>query len=426
MTAIVTRRERARLLRRALRPVVRQVSRLVRRLEQHTLPLESAVVTLAPQGPRLGRALLSHQIHAFIPELRARHLGTHNQYDEAVAMAETLVEMGFEVDLVSARRRRPVRGRAYELMIAHRVNLADLAAGLPETCLRIAYLDMTHWSFNSRASLGRTLSAQAQRGGTPGPPRLIGPNKAIEQAHCGILMGHEHAHATYAFAGKPIFEIVNLATTRHPAPRDKDFAACRQRFLWLGGQGLAHKGLGLTLEAFAGMPEMHLTVCGPIADEPAFCRLYRAELEGCPNIEVLGWIDPAGPAFTNLARGTLALVFPSCAEAQSGGVLNCMQAGLIPVVSRATNVRTAPDFGIELADDSVEAIRAAVRDLASRPPERLADMALRTWQVTEGRHSRAAFKRTLRSVLERILAAHPALPKAGFHPLPAPGGDSGA
>ena len=38
---------------------------------------------------------------------------------------------------------------------------------------------------------------------------------------------------------------------------------------------MVHKGLDLVLEAFAGMPEYHLTVCGPVAKEKDFEREKR-------------------------------------------------------------------------------------------------------------------------------------------------------
>lgn len=379
---------------------------------------EWALISLAPEGAPKGRVLVSNQIQAFLPELRGRFIGRHNQYNEAEAMAETLLEMGYAVDLVAAQRLHPVRGRHYDAMISHRDNFERLATGLPRGCLRIAYLDTTHWTFNNHASLGRSLDVETARGITPEKNITVPPNRAIENAHCAILMAHEQGYETYAFAGKPVYEIVNLATTEHPRPADKDIDACRRRFIWFGSRGLAHKGLGITLEAFARMPEMHLTVCGPLDREPEFCRAYRHELQDCRNIEVLGWVDPAGPDFTALAARTLGLVYPSCAEAQSGAVLNCMQAGFIPIISRQTNVRIDPSMGVELAANGVEEVIAAVRELAARPAGDLQAMALNSWDLIARRHSRAAYKRHLRRVLEDIFARYPDLPAPGFIPLP--------
>ena len=142
-----------------------------------------------------------------------------------------------------------------------------------------------------------------------------------------------------------MFEVPNPSAVSYPWFEDKDFAAARTRFLWIGSRGLVHKGLDLVLEAFARMPEVHLTVCGPIHEEPAFEAAFRRELYETPNIETLGWVDIASPAFAELLKRTVALVYPSAAEACCGTVVNSMQAGLIPVgeprVWASTSTRTS-------------------------------------------------------------------------------------
>ena len=57
-----------------------------------------------------------------------------------------------------------------------------------------------------------------------------------------------------------------------------------------------------------------------------------------PNIHTHGWIDITGPDFARLASETLGVVYPSCAEACCGSVINVMHAGVIPIVSRQTGI----------------------------------------------------------------------------------------
>ena len=71
---------------------------------------------------------------------------------------------------------------------------------------------------------------------------------------------------------------------------------------------MVHKGLDLVLEAFAGMPEYHLTVCGPVASEKDFERGYNQELYHTPNIHTFGWIDVDSPKFINLAAQCVGIV----------------------------------------------------------------------------------------------------------------------
>jgi glycosyltransferase involved in cell wall biosynthesis len=376
------------------------------------------IVRLAPEGPPRGRALIARRLDGFLAP-GAPHLARHNQYGEAVAMAETLLGLGLAVDVVAHTRKRPPPDPGYDLLIASRMNFEAIAAGLSPRCLKIVYLDTMHWLTNNHASLGRSLEVLRARGVAPDIHIEIEENRAIETADCGILFGNATAWETYAFAGKPIFQIPNFGIATFPFPEAKDFAAARRRFLWLGSRGLAHKGLGRVLEAFAAMPEMELAVCGPLDEEPRFAEAYRVEL-AAPNVRALGWVDLTGPDFAALAAATLAIVYPSCAEAQAGSVTNAMHAGLIPVVSRETTTDVEP-FGVLLPDASPEAIVAAVRALAAEPPERLAARARATWEAARTRYTRERYKAVLGGIVQRLMAEHPNLAARGFVPMPQEG-----
>ena len=70
---------------------------------------------------------------------------------------------------------------------------------------------------------------------------------------------------------------------------------------------------------------------------------FRRELCETPNIETLGWVDIASPAFADLLDAhRRAASIPPAAEACCGTVVNSMQAGLIPLVSREVGRRRRP------------------------------------------------------------------------------------
>ena len=240
------------------------------------------------------------------------------------------------------------------------------------------------------------------------------PNRAIEHADYAAMIGNDFVYSTYAFAGKPIFELGNPAMIALDLPSSKDFDASRRRFLWLGGRGSAHKGLGRVLEAFEDFCGFHLTVCGPVTNEPDFCRAYHRQLYQTPNIQLRGWIDITRPEFQALAASTLGIVFPSCAEAQAGSVINCMQAGLIPLVSRQVGLDVSPDFGVLLRDSSVQEIRDAVCEIARLPTRDLAAMSRRTWEVAQANHTQPRYSVLFGSIIDRILIESPSKSVARF------------
>jgi len=397
----------------AVKRAMKSVPTLVS-LKRRVLGRGVDVVSFAAAGRSRGRILVSHRIDGV--RLPAGHprLREHNQFAEVVAIVETMVERGYDVDVLSHRHLGPPRRGDYDLFLGVRANFDHVTQGLDPSCIRVLHVDTTHWLFNNHASLGRSLEVQLSRGVTPERDIEIERNDAIEAAHYAVAPGNEFVYETFAYAGKPMFEIVNPAITVRSRPIGKDFAAIRRNFLWLGSRGLAHKGLGRVLEAFAELPEHNLTVCGPLAEEPRFCEAYRRELTELPNVRVLGWVDVTGPEFAEIARTSLAHVLPSCAEAQAGASINCMAAGLIPMVSRQVALNVTPDFGVMLEDDSVEGVRRAVRALSTRPPDQLAGMSQRAWDTARTRHSLDSYKLVLGDVLERILAEHPRLGAVGF------------
>jgi glycosyltransferase involved in cell wall biosynthesis len=342
----------------------------------------------------------------------------HTIFGQTQAITTALLERGYALDVISDRRSRfPPRAR-YDLFFGGAIGFEGATRRLNADCIKIVRLEFAHWLFNNHASLGRSLAVQQRRGITPQAVMQL-PNRAIELADYGVLLGNEFTYGTYAFAGKPIFELPNPALTRSPWSEDKDFDACRRRFIWLGSRCLAHQGLDRVLEAFAGMADFHLTVCGPVAEWPDFVAAYHKELHETPNIRLYGWIDITSPEFHALAGSSLCLVFPSCAEAQAGAVVSCMQAGLIPMVSRESGVDVDPDFGVLLPDCDVDTIARSVRELAERPVAELAAMARRTWEIAQAVYTPERYQAGFGAIIDRIVAEHPRLTAEGFIRLPA-------
>jgi glycosyltransferase involved in cell wall biosynthesis len=175
--------------------------------------------------------------------------------------------------------------------------------------------------------------------------------------------------------------------------------------MWLGSGGLVRKGLDLALEAFAGMPDFHLTVCGPVSNEEDFERAYKTELYDLANIHTVGWVDLGSPKFLDLMRHCVALVYPSSCEGQCGGVITALAGSLIPIISYESGV-DVHDFGTILSTCSVREIREAVIEIAGRSAHELERMARKAWEYARDNHSRDSFATTWRRVLRTILAKH--------------------
>lgn len=167
---------------------------------------------------------------------------------------------------------------------------------------------------------------------------------------------------------------------------------------------MVHKGLDLVLEAFARMPEYHLTVCGPVANEKDFERVYDQELYHTPNIHTFGWIDIGSPEFVNLAAQCIGLVYPSCSEGSAGAVITCLHAGLIPIISHESGVDVGKDVGVLLDDCSIEAIQEAVRHIANASTEELQQRSRIAWEFARANHTMENFENQYGKMVEKIIA----------------------
>ena len=369
-------------------------------------------VTLNPVSVPKGRVLLSYVLDPFLVKPGQPVSTSHTHHGESVLIAETWRKHGYSVDVIDYRNHQFIPRKRYDFFVSARTHLEAIAARLNPDCVKIAHLDTSHYTTNNHATYTRLLDLQQRRAfSLPDSARLVEPNRAIEHAHYGIVLGNEVTLDTYRYASKPLFPIVVPAAFHFPWDADKNFRDCRNRFLWFGSGGLMHKGLDLTLEAFVGMPEMHLTVCGPVETERDFVSTYYKELYQTTNIRTVGWVDVAGAEFRQIARSTVGIVYPSCAEGQAGTVVNCLCAGLIPIISRESGI-TVDDFGLLLNGCTVEDIRSAARYVAALPAEELVIRARRAWEYAATHHSHDAYREAYDKIAQKIIAESAKQPTA--------------
>lgn len=390
-------------MKRWLYKAMRRVHRVV---ERHVDFDETSRVTLLPEGRHKPKkwALLSYVIEPFLLEPGTPVPNSHTNHWESLQMARSLNELGFAVDVISYRNTTFVPTRQYDLFIGARTNFERIANELPRECIKIAHLDTSHWLVNNANAYARAVAIKERSGKVIDLPRkVVEANWAIESADYATILGNDFTASTYRYAGKPIYRLPLPACQTFDWDAEKDFERSRRRFVWFGSDGLVHKGLDLALDAFAGMPEYELVVCGPVSEDRRFVEAYHRELYETPNIKTVDWVDIAGEEFRKICGSSLGVVYPSCSEGGGGSVITCMQAGLIPMVTVQASVDVEPGFGVTLVDDSIEGIRAEVRQLAERPEAELRTMAYLSWCTARKLYTRERYAQAFTQVIERVL-----------------------
>lgn len=360
-------------------------------------------VSLKPENGCQGNVLLALWIKPFLLKDCEPVPNTHAHNWRSLQMAKTFLDLNYHVDVIDYLNSEFIPKKKYAYFVSFRTNFERISQLLNEDCIKIVHLDTTHWLFNNSASFRRGLNLQQRKGVTLKGLRIVETNMAIEYADYVTISGNQFTIDTYSYIQKPLFNIPYPACAVHPWPEDKDFNSCRKNFLWFGSAGFVHKGLDLVLDVFAKISDYHLYVCGPIQDENDFEKAFYNELYQTPNIHTLGWIDIDGPNFTEVANKCIGLIYPSCSEGGGGSAINCMHAGLIPIVSYESSV-DVEDFGIILKDSSIEEIIDSIQMISSLPAEKLKLMSRKAWEFVRAHHTRERFdeeyKKTISIILE--------------------------
>ena len=377
---------------------------LVRRAWRRARRVNERVVTLEPPAPHApqGRVLLSYIIDGVQAPTEAELPYSHPHFWESRAMAEAFRDEGYVVDVIHWTRRSPPPRTDYRIYVDVRRNFDRFSRMMPESCFKIAHMDTAHHLVHNGNQMRRLDDLKRRRGIALAPFKLIEQNTAAEHADLITVLGNAFTMDSFVFAGKPIRRIRLSNAFPYPFPEARDFSQARRRYLWLGSEGFVHKGLDLALEAFAGMPECHLTICGPLNREPAFTRAFHDLLFKTPNIHAEGWVDVRGARFREIAASCAGMLYPSCSEGGGGCVITTMHAGLIPLVSRESSVDIEPDCGVLLPDCSVETLRASVKELSTRTPDQLTHMAQSAWSWARAHHSRERFRAEYRALVREI------------------------
>lgn len=367
--------------------------------------LDTRFISLKPKVPSRGTVLLSYVIEPFLLREGEGVPNSHTNYWESLQIGKIFLDLGYGVDVVHYNNDTFVPTKDYTFFVGHRRNFARLALLLNQDCVRILHLDMAHWLFTLSAQSRRLLRVQQKKGVTLPIRRAGRPNWAIEHADYATILGNEFTIGTYSYANKAIYPVPISTPVLYHWPEDKAFDAARKRYLWFGSEGLVRKGLDLVLEAFAEMPDYHLTICGPIEKEKDFVRAYRKELFETPNIELVGWVDISSQKFMDICNRCMGLIYASSSEGQCGGVVTCMHAGLIPVISRESGVDVA-DFGVLLQSCSIEEIKEAIRSVAEFPTSELIRRARAGWEFARAHYTRETFAKRYREVIVEIVTSH--------------------
>ena len=362
---------------------------------------QNSPFVLAPAGASRGCVTISYLAWPFREGWDSPKARGHTNAFEVVAMAEVYRDLGFRAEVVDWDNMAYVPPTDCRIAIDIHRNLGRWHQGLPSGCKRVLHATGPHWLFWNHAELSRLQDVRDRKQVALRSRRQVEFSSGVEVADEVVVLGNEFTRQTFLFAGKPVTRVPISSAYEFAWPESRDFEKARKKFLWVGSYGMVHKGLDLALDAFAGMPDLELTVCGRPEKEEDFFKLYEPELLRSPNIHFHGWIDMGTPAFAEIARTHAAVIYPSSAEGGAGSVIHCMHAGMLPVSTTEASIDLG-DFGVHVESGKVEAVRSACRAVAEMPAAEVEARARSAYDHVRRVHTREQFRENYGKFAERI------------------------
>lgn len=387
------------------RKVPRKVGLLVTRwLSQSGTPPRPIVGIWSPQAniQPTKQALVSYITTPFTMSNKDPRNFQFSNTGIARSIVRVLNDLGYVVDVIEWTDTTFVPEKEYDLFIGHGGrNFDHLAGHLSPSTARIYFSTGLYWQEHNRREEERFRWLEERRRVRLPRDRWIEHNEesANRWADGIICLGSQIVKDSYSKF--PL--VINLNNAAYHDDRydhtKKDFASGRSNFLFFSGGGNVHKGLDLLLEAFA-QADAHLYICQDISSD--FHKVYRHELEDCPNIHLVGFVPLRSAKFYGLVDHCNYAISLSCSEGSPGGLIECIHQGLIPVVSHDMTLGIGP---LEVTTDarSIDKLVATIRDLRQRDTDWCRMTSQRVRNVALSEFSEQSFLSNMRIAVERVI-----------------------
>lgn len=180
-------------------------------------------------------------------------------------------------------------------------------------------------------------------------------------------------------------------------PQKRNISESQKNFLWFGSLGAVHKGLDLLIDVFNKQEECNLYIGGLGMLEKKQLPKFKK------NIIDLGYVNVNSDSFLDLIYKCSFVIFPSCSEALSTGVITCMNHGLIPIVTKEVGFKL-DEFGIELADFKIETIEKTIKKVIQKEIGWFANQHTLVYEFSHQTYSRNCFQTNFAHICEEIIS----------------------
>lgn len=360
---------------------------------------------------KVGHALLYYKTDSLsVKALAKKYIHTNDW--EVLAITKILNQLGYFVDIIdrdiTLRNVRKISDQ-YDIFIGIGAGnsgkyFSDIAERLTKA-IKIFYAAGPEPDESNRLELGRYENFKRRHPEIEFEGRRlidkVDIDRAMRSTDVIFCVGNKFTQDTYKKHGKPIYRINPSSSPLITASLKDLTEKSPLHFLYFGGNGSIVKGLDVLIEAFVGLPELHLYICAP--HETEIEAAYGEILRSAKNIHWVGFVTVGGKIFNDLTAKCGYAILPSSSEGIATSVTTVMRKGLVPVTTYESGI-DLEDFGFQIKNVDIDALRQQIKEISTITKEdlkrRIFASYLNSFQYTQAGFSKS-FETNLISVLTK-------------------------
>lgn len=345
-------------------------------------------------------ALLCYLTQPIADELAGQKTVFFSNAGAVRSIAKVLNELGYVVDVINWDDTNFKPKKGYDLYFLHGGNVySGIKSNIPSDAKLIYYSTGSYWKYHNDQEIKRFEDFKKRHKSELQPDRFIRASEedVNKAADLIISLGNKDAAKTYS----KFNNVVNLEGASIPDSKklERHYSTAKNHFLFLAGPGNVHKGLDLLLDAFVDLPQ-HLHVVGTLDSD--FEKYYHSSLYESGNIHTYGYIPQRSKKFYSILERCSTSILPSCSEGSPGSVIESMEQGLIPIVSKESHIDINKNIGIVLPDCKMQTIKNQIEFVSNKDLDYFVSKTARNKDYVHKELSVVKYETKMKEFIEQV------------------------
>ena len=335
---------------------------------------------------------------------------SHTNYLECKYAAETLSELGFDVDVVDYDHHEKISFKDYSVLYGFGDQFESSFLDNSFKGKRIVYSPGCNTVYSNLVSCKR-LNSFETIGGLRDPRLIRATNDAWPlQKYLSdaiICLGNDFVVNTYSipFPNLSYYQINCFPLVRKKLidAHKKDFKNIKYNLLWFGSQGSVHKGLDIALALADKNPNITLYVRGlNLKHESGILNNYQ-HLITENRVDIKQYVDIESEEFAELMNNCGAIIFPSASEGGAAAILTAMShGGLIPIITKSCGL-DVEHLGFVANETDLESVHEQLNTYLKKSDDELEELSQKIKLEINAIYSTDNYRKNIKTILEDIL-----------------------